>query len=258
MVNSSGSICGCRIKIDSVSVSYKNRHSILQVLDDVSFDIEPGEVVAIVGPSGSGKTTLIKVIGDLLQPTSGSVSIQDITPAQARMNRWLSFVPQAPTLLPNRTVLQNISLPLEIAKENNPANINRVVSLVCLDDFKNSYPSELSGGMQQRVALARALVTQPRILLMDEPFAALDELLRENLNVEFLAIQRQLQQTVIFITHQIDEAVFLADTIVVISPLPGRVKKIVHLNLPRERRGELRSEQIFFENVKKIREMMRT
>lgn len=249
---------GGKIIIDSLSVTHPSRQSSIKALENVTFDVNPEELVAILGPSGSGKTTLLRTIGDLIAPTSGRILIDGLAPANARMRRWFGFVPQSPTLLPNRTVAGNISLPLEIVGEKNSSAVDFTLDLVGLTEFRNAYPDELSGGMQQRTALARALVLSPRILLMDEPFSALDELLRESLCVEFSLIQRQLRQTVVFVTHSVEEAVFLADRIIILSSRPGTIRYIVQVNLPPERKENLRFDGMFLDEVIHIRSLIRS
>lgn len=210
-------------------------------IEDLSFKVGEGEFVAVVGPSGCGKTTLLRLIGDILKPTSGEILIGGSPPDKARLNHEFGFVFQKPVLLPWRTVTENISLPLEIIEgSKSKRKARELAEFVGLGDFINNLPHELSGGMEQRVAIARALVFNPRILLMDEPFSALDEITRDHMNMELLRIWNRLKPTVVYVTHSVKEAVFLADRIVVLSERPARVKKIIKVSLKRPRNAGMR------------------
>lgn len=244
---------GCSVLIRSLSVAFRTRQSILPVLHKINLAAEPGEVVSVIGPSGSGKSTLLRALCDLVAPLEGEVLVNGVPPSKARTSYWVGLVPQRPTLMPNRTVEENIRLPLEVTGSPTSMSIDEVLELVQLRDFRSLYPVELSGGMQQRTALARALVTRPKLLLMDEPFSALDELLREDLQIEFSRIQRSLGQTIVFVTHSVEEAVFLSDKIVVLTPLPGTVKNIIPLERGITRDRGYRDQEIFFESVKRVR-----
>ena len=221
-----------------------------QVLDDVSLEVAPNEFVAIVGPSGCGKTTLIKIVQGLTRPTAGRVmvggaSVSD-TPPDA------GFVFQHDSLLPWRTVFENVAFPLELKKagrRRDRERIEHLISLVGLEGFGASYPHELSGGMRQRVNLARALAASPDVLIMDEPFAALDALTRAQMQTELLRIWSEEKKTVLFVTHQIDEAVLLADRVVTMTARPGRIAVIVKVSLPRPRSAETRHDRDFKEMV---------
>ena len=221
-----------------------------QVLDDVSLEVAPNEFVAIVGPSGCGKTTLIKIVQGLTRPTAGRVmvggaSVSD-TPPDA------GFVFQHDSLLPWRTVFDNVAFPLELKKagrRRDRERIEHLISLVGLEGFGASYPHELSGGMRQRVNLARALAASPDVLIMDEPFAALDALTRAQMQTELLRIWSEEKKTVLFVTHQIDEAVLLADRVVTMTARPGRIAEIVTVSLPRPRSAETRHDRDFKEMV---------
>ena len=248
---------GCNIQVNDLSVYLKIQTRPLHILHDISITIEPGQIVSILGPSGSGKSTLLRVLCDLVQPSFGKVFLNDLSPAQARKQQWIGLVPQKPTLFPNRTVLENVQLPLDITRIEPAIPLDTILELVHLLEFRAAYPAELSGGMQQRTALARALVTQPKLLLMDEPFSALDEPLREELQGEFLQIQRQMRQTVVFVTHSIEEAVFMANKIVIFTPLPGQVKHIVDLPFRRTPGEDLRVSQEYFASVKLVRELLK-
>ncbi len=250
------------IKIDQVSMRYPGpgKDEAVLALADVSLDIQPGEFISLIGPSGCGKTTLLRLVGDLLQPTGGAVIIRGKPAAQARQNREYGFVPQAPTLYDWRTVLKNVELPLEIMnlpKAERNKRAAELLALVGLGEFHNKYPWQLSGGMQQRVSIARALSFKPSILLMDEPFGALDEMTRERLNGELLNIWHDTGTTIIFVTHSIPEAVFLSTRVVVMSPRPGRISKIVPVDLPYPRVFETRESPRYFELVSEIRENLR-
>jgi NitT/TauT family transport system ATP-binding protein len=229
-------------------------------LADVSLDIAPGEFISLIGPSGCGKTTLLRLIGDLMQPTGGAIRVQGKPPGEARRNRDYGLVPQAPVLYDWRTVVQNVELPLEIMKVPKGERRERAVALlnlVGLGDFHHHYPWQLSGGMQQRVSIARALAFRPAILLMDEPFGALDEMTRERLNGELLNIWHETNTTIVFVTHSIPEAVFLSTRVVVMSPRPGRIARVVPVDLPYPRDIDTREMPRYFELISEIRENLR-
>jgi NitT/TauT family transport system ATP-binding protein len=239
-----------------------NAHTDEQViaLENINLDIFPGEFVSLIGPSGCGKSTLLRLIADLLQPSDGDLKVNDKTPHQARLNREYGMVFQAATLYDWRTVMQNVQLPLEIM--GYPSHIRKqraqeMLELVELGKFGKHYPWQLSGGMQQRVAIARALAFEPSLLLMDEPFGALDEFTRERMNMELLRIWERTKITVVFVTHSIPEAVFLSTRVVVMSPRPGRITKMIDINLPYPRAFETREQPRFFELVTDVREHLR-
>ena len=245
------------IQIKNISMKYPvNNGDDVAALNDVSLDIRQGEFISLLGPSGCGKTTLLRIIADLIQPTSGSVSIHGQTPREIRIQKKYGFVFQSPVLYDWRTVRRNICMPMEIMgipKKERTARIDRMLELVDLQDFGSKYPFELSGGMQQRVGIARALALDPEYLMMDEPFSALDEFTREKLNEDLLHIWSKTNKTIIFVTHNIPESVFLSDRVVVLSPHPGRISAIVDIDLPRPRRNILRETPEFYEYVAKIR-----
>ena len=245
------------IQIKKVSMVYPvNNGEDIVALSDVNFDIQEGEFISLLGPSGCGKTTLLRIIADLLQPTSGSVAIRGQSPRDIRRQHKYGIVFQSPVLSDWRTVRRNICMPMEIIgipKKERTARINRMLDLVGLQDFGSKYPFELSGGMQQRVGIARALALDPEFLLMDEPFSALDEFTREKLNEDLLSIWSKTKKTVIFVTHNIPESVFLSDRVVVLSPHPGRISAIVDIDLPRPRQNSIRETSEFYEYVTKIR-----
>ena len=250
------------IQINQVSMRYRapGRGETVLALAEVSLEVGEREFVSLIGPSGCGKTTLLRLVADLLQPTTGSITVRGKPASMARQNREYGFVPQAPTLYDWRNVLKNVELPLEIMKFSKAERQKRateLLSLVGLADFHHKYPWQLSGGMQQRVAIARALSFKPSLLLMDEPFGALDEMTRERLNTELLNIWRDTNTTVVFVTHSIPEAVFLSSRVVVMSPRPGRIAKIVPIDLPYPRVFETRELPRYFELVSQIRQNLR-
>jgi NitT/TauT family transport system ATP-binding protein len=225
---------------DEITVTYLGGQGSLEALEGVSLQINAGEFLCIVGPSGCGKSTLLRVLGGLVRPTSGKVYLGEELLTAPR--RQIGFVFQKANLMPWRTVLRNVALPLEIkglkgVEAGQPAR--ELLRLVGLEGFEDAYPHELSGGMEQRVAIARALIHDPAILLLDEPFGALDALTREQMNLELLRIWEAKRKTVVMVTHSIQEAVFLADRILVMSSRPGRVKATVAVPLPRPRRLEM-------------------
>ena len=228
-------------------------------LEDIDLDVRPGEFVSLIGPSGCGKSTLLRVIGDLTQPTSGEVLVNGKPAPRARLDRDYGIVFQAAVLFDWRTVAKNIALPLELLKwdrTRREARVAEMLDLVELNEFGGHYPWQLSGGMQQRVSIARALSFSPALLLMDEPFGALDEMTRERLNLELLSIWAETKSTVVFVTHSISEAVFLSTRVVVMSPRPGRVAGIVEVDLSQPRGVRTREEPRFFELVTEVREML--
>jgi NitT/TauT family transport system ATP-binding protein len=230
-------------------------------LTDVNLDIQKGEFVSFIGPSGCGKTTFLRVMADLEQPTAGTISINGMTPAEARKKRAYGYVFQAPALFPWRTIEKNVALPLEImgySGEERRARIARSMELVNLAGFERKFPWQLSGGMQQRASIARALAFDADLLLMDEPFGALDEIVRDHLNSELLKLFAATQKTIAFVTHSIPEAVYLSTKIVVMSPRPGRVTDIIESTLPHgERPLEIRETPEFLAIAHRVREGLR-
>jgi len=228
-------------------------------LQDIDLEIGEREFISLIGPSGCGKSTLLRIIGDLIQPTSGTAAVNGKPARQARIDRDYGIVFQDPVLYDWRTVAKNIALPLEIARwdrRRRTAKVNEMLDLVELSGFENHHPWQLSGGMQQRVSIARALSFDPALLLMDEPFGALDEMTRERLNMELLQIWEASGSTVVFVTHSIAEAVFLSTRVVVMSPRPGRISNLIAIDLPQPRAAATREEPRFFELVTKVREAL--
>ena len=232
----------------------------MTALTGIDLELRRGEFVSLIGPSGCGKSTLLRLIGDLTQPSAGSVTVNGKRAHQARLDRDYGMVFQAPVLFEWRTVEENVRLPLELTNQDRAARDARVremLELVELTDFARHHPYQLSGGMQQRVAIARALTFSPSILLMDEPFGALDEMTRERMNSEVLRIWEQTGITVVFVTHSIPEAVFLSSRVVVMSARPGRITRVVEIDLPRPRGLETRESRRYFEMVTEVREALR-
>jgi len=229
-------------------------------LRGIDLDVASGEFISLIGPSGCGKSTLLRIVGDLIEPTAGTVEVNGKPAHQARVDRDYGIVFQAPVLFDWRSVEANVRLPLEISDikgAERDKRISEMLDLVELDGFRDHYPHQLSGGMQQRVAIARALALQPALLLMDEPFGALDEMTRERLNLEVLRIWRATGKTVIFVTHSIPEAVFLSTRVVVMSPRPGQISHLVDIDLPQPRSEETRETDRYYELVTEVREALR-
>jgi NitT/TauT family transport system ATP-binding protein len=229
-------------------------------LQGIDLQIEPGEFVSLIGPSGCGKSTLLRVIGDLIQPTSGTIEVNGKAPHQARLDHDYGMVFQDSVLFDWRSVAKNVSLPLEMLgwdRGRRKTRVDEMLQLVELQGFGDHYPWQLSGGMQMRVAIARALTFEPALLLMDEPFGALDEMTRERLNIELLELWRSMGSTIVFVTHSISEAVFLSTRVVVMSPRPGRIAGVVDIGLPQPRSNDTREDPRYFEHVTEVRELLR-
>ena len=229
-------------------------------LESIDLTIGAGEFVSLIGPSGCGKSTFLRIVGDLTAPSSGEMRVNGKPARQARLDRDYGMVFQAPVLMDWRTVSRNIELPLEImgfGKDERARRSADLLRLVELEGFENKHPWQLSGGMQQRVAIARALAFDPKLLLMDEPFGALDEMTRERMNLELMKIWGRTGTTIVFVTHSIPEAVFLSTRVVVMSPRPGRVSKIVDIDLPQPRTVMTRELDRYFELVTVVREALR-
>jgi NitT/TauT family transport system ATP-binding protein len=229
-------------------------------LTGIDLEIGQREFISLIGPSGCGKSTLLRAIGDLIPVTEGTVEVNGKPAHQARLDREYGMVFQAPVLFDWRTVEANVRLPLEVTgypRDKREALVKEKLELVELTGFSNHYPHQLSGGMQQRVAIARALALQPSLLLMDEPFGALDEMTRERLNAELLDIWSETGTTVVFVTHSIPEAVFLSSRVVVMSPRPGRISETVQIDLPYPRDERTREQDRYYELVTEVREALR-
>ncbi len=248
------------IEARGLELTFETRDGPVRALSDVSLDVASGDFVSFIGPSGCGKTTFLRVVADLEQPTGGTVSVNGMSPAEARHARAYGYVFQAPGLLPWRTIERNVRLPLEIMgypREEQRARVARVLDLVDLPDFARRFPWQLSGGMQQRASIARALAFDADLLLMDEPFGALDEIVRDHLNEQLLALWARTGKTVCFVTHSIPEAVYLSTRIVVMSPRPGRIIDVIESPLPGQRPLDIRETPEFLEVAARVRAGLR-
>jgi len=244
------------VEIQGVSKQFKGGTVALQ---DIDLQIEQGEFVSLIGPSGCGKSTLLRIIGDLIEPSRGTVAVNGKSARQARRDHDYGIVFQDAVLYNWRTVAKNVALPLELAgwpRERRQQRVEEMLDLVELRGFGDHHPWQLSGGMQQRVSIARALSFEPALLLMDEPFGALDEMTRERLNAELLQIWEASGATIVFVTHSIAEAVFLSTRVVVMSPRPGRVSKVIPIELAQPRTAETREDPRFFELATEVREAL--
>jgi NitT/TauT family transport system ATP-binding protein len=243
------------ISARELSLVFQTADAPVTALSKVNLDVADGDFVSFIGPSGCGKTTLLRVIADLEQATSGSITVNGMSPSEARLKRAYGYVFQAPALYPWRTVERNVGLPLEIMKLDNAGErIRRNLDLVNLTGFEKKFPWQLSGGMQQRVSIARALAFDPKLLLMDEPFGALDEIVRDKLNQQLLELWARTRKTVVFVTHSIPEAVFLSTKIVVMSPRPGRIIDVIETNFPKDRTLDMRETPEFLKVAHRVRE----
>jgi len=244
------------VEVDHVSVVYPAKEHTVTALADISLSIREGEFVSLIGPSGCGKTTLLRVIADLEQVSAGTVRVNGLPAREARLARAYGYVFQAPALFPWRTVLGNVCLPLEIHgldKARARAVAMDHLARVGLQGFEGKYPWQLSGGMQQRVSIARALGFEPKLLMMDEPFGALDEITRDRLNEQLLRLWEKERRTVVFVTHSIPEAVFLSSRIVVMSPRPGRIVEVIESGLPSDRTLDIRDTPEFTAIAHRVR-----
>ena len=250
------------VRCRDVSVRFFTERRSVTALKNLSLDVAEGEFLSLLGPSGCGKSTFLRVVADLIPPTSGSVQVLGATPETARLRRDIGFVFQDAALLPWRTALQNVELPMEVARGRTKADKapratpRELLELVGLKGSENAYPHELSGGMRQRVSIARALVTDPRILLMDEPFGALDEITRDPLNEELLRIWRELATTVLSFPPSIYEAAFLAQRVLMLAANPGRVQEIVPVDLPVGRTLAVRETPEFVQLTARLRRVL--
>ncbi|MEL6505016.1 MAG: ABC transporter ATP-binding protein [Pseudomonadota bacterium] len=248
------------VSAQSLSLTFQTNDGPVHALKDVDLNVEQGDFVSFIGPSGCGKTTFLRVIADLEQPTGGTITVNGMAPEDARKARAYGYVFQAASLQPWRTIERNIALPLEImgvAKAERRERIERVLALVDLEGFGKKYPWQLSGGMQQRASIARALAFDADLLLMDEPFGALDEIVRDHLNEQLLQLWDSTNKTICFVTHSIPEAVYLSTKIVVMSPRPGRIYDVIESTLPRERPLDIRESPDFLRIAARVREGLR-
>ena len=248
------------IDISGLSLTFQTADTPVVALDDINLSIRRGEFVSLIGPSGCGKTTLLRIVADLAVPSTGTITVNGVTPEAARIKRAYGYVFQAPALYAWRNVSRNVMLPLEIiglpAAERR-ARAAQYLAMVGLAGFERKFPWQLSGGMQQRVSIARALAFEPELLLMDEPFGALDEITRDHLNDQLLRLWEQTGKTIVFVTHSISEAVFLSNRIVVMSPRPGRILEIIDSDLPADRRLDIRESTRFLEVAHRVRLALR-
>jgi NitT/TauT family transport system ATP-binding protein len=248
------------VDVRNVSLTFETADGKIDALSNVSLQVAEGEFVSFIGPSGCGKTTMLRVIADLQQPTSGTLFVNGMKAEQARLARRYGYVFQAPALFPWRTIEKNIKLPLEImgfSESEQRQRAARYLAMVNLTGFERKFPWQLSGGMQQRVSIARALSFDPELLLMDEPFGALDEIVRDHLNEQLLQLWDKTGKTVLFVTHSIPEAVFLSTRIVVMSPRPGRIIDVIDCNFPRNRTLEVRETPEFLKIAQRVRAGLR-
>ena len=248
------------IELHAVDKIFAGPTGDMPALRDITLSIGAGEFVSIIGPSGCGKSTLVRIVGDLVPPSAGTVRVNGKSPRAARLDRDYGIVFQTPVLYDWRTAVENVRLPLELTGRPRLEQVARpaaLLRLVGLDGFADHYPWQLSGGMQQRVSIARALALAPSILLMDEPFGALDEMTRDRLNLELLQVCSETAATVLFVTHSIAEAVFLSTRVAVMTPRPGRIAAVVDVDLPRPRGDHTRALPRFFDLVTAVREQLR-
>jgi NitT/TauT family transport system ATP-binding protein len=249
------------VDVRDISLTFATSDGKVDALSRINLQIADGEFVSFIGPSGCGKTTLLRLIADLEQPTSGSLAVNGIAPEQARLKRQYGYVFQAPALYPWRTLESNVMLPLEImgySAAERRERARRYLALVNLSGFERKFPWQLSGGMQQRASIARALSFDPALLLMDEPFGALDEISRDHLNEQLLQLWDKTGKTVVFVTHSIPEAVFLSTRIVVMSPRPGRIIDIIPCNFRRDRTLDIRETPEFVAIAHRVRAGLRS
>ena len=248
-------MAGPVISARELSLIFETADGPVYALSKVNLEVEDGDFVSFIGPSGCGKTTLLRAIADLETSTSGTITVNGMSPREARLKRAYGYVFQAPALYPWRTVEQNVGLPLEIMGLDRAAErVARNLELVNLGGFEKKFPWQLSGGMQQRVSIARALAFDPKLLLMDEPFGALDEIVRDKLNQQLLQLWDRTKKTVVFVTHSIPEAVFLSTRIVVMSPRPGRIIDVIETNFPKNRSLDIRETPEFLAVAHRVRE----
>ncbi len=250
----------CVIDAQNLSLTFETGDGPVHALSEVNLSVGAGDFVSFIGPSGCGKTTLLRVIADLEQPTDGSITVNGVSAHEARLNRAYGYVFQAASLYPWRNIARNVALPLEImglSRSERRERVQRNLELVNLAGFAKKFPWQLSGGMQQRASIARALAVEPALLLMDEPFGALDEIVRDHLNEQLLKLWDKTSKTVVFVTHSIPEAVFLSTRIVVMSPRPGRIIDVIDTSLPRDRDLDIRETPEFLDIAHRVREGLR-
>jgi len=248
------------IEARGLNLTFQTNDGPVHALNDISLAIGKGEFVSFIGPSGCGKTTFLRVIADLEEPTGGAIRVNGMSPREARMARAYGYVFQAAGLYPWRTIERNVSLPLEImgySRDDRLRRVREALELVELGGFGRKFPWQLSGGMQQRASIARALAFDADILLMDEPFGALDEIVRDYLNEQLLSLWKRTQKTICFVTHSIPEAVYLSTKIVVMSPRPGRITDVIESTLPAERPLDIRDSAEFIAIAHRVREGLR-
>jgi NitT/TauT family transport system ATP-binding protein len=248
------------VEASGLSLTFETADSPVHALSEVDLRVAHGEFVSLIGPSGCGKTTLLRVIADLEQPTAGRIEVNGVSPHQARLDRSYGYVFQAPALYPWRNIERNVTLPLEImgmSRQERAKCAGKYLELVDLAGFEKKFPWQLSGGMQQRASIARALCFDPELLLMDEPFGALDEIVRDHLNEQLLKLWDKTRKTVVFVTHSIPEAVFLSTRIVVMSPRPGRIIDVIETDFARDRTLDVRETPAFLEVAHRVREGLR-
>jgi NitT/TauT family transport system ATP-binding protein len=246
--------------VDRVAKTFETQYVSVEALHEVSLAIRENEFVTLIGPSGCGKSTLLRIIGGLIEATTGTVEIRGRSAQEAQRTKDIGFVFQQPALLPWRTVSSNVELPLELNKAAGAERLcstEEILALVGLGAFANAHPYQLSGGMQQRVAIARALIFDPALLLMDEPFGALDEITRAGMRYELLRIWGDTRKTVLFVTHSIPEAIVLSDRVVVMSPRPGEIREIIDVTLPRPRNEDMESAPEFVRIADRLRHLLR-
>ena len=251
---------GSVIDITGLSLTFMTNDGPVEALSGINLKVGRGEFVSLIGPSGCGKTTLLRVIADLERPTDGRIEVNGVSPEKAREKRAYGYVFQAPGLYPWRNIARNVALPLEImglTKEERRKRVAANLDLVNLTGFERKFPWQLSGGMQQRASIARALSVEPDLLLMDEPFGALDEIVRDHLNQQLLELWAKTNKTVIFVTHSIPEAVFLSTEIVVMSPRPGKIHDVIRSTLPRQRTLDIRETPEFLKIAHRVRDGLR-
>lgn len=250
---------GATVQLRNVSKSFSTSSGVRNVVDGVSVDIEAGSFVSVIGPSGCGKTTMVRMIGDLLNPSGGEILIDGQPPSAARAARQFGFVFQRPTLVEWRSVLRNVTLPLDVlgwSKRDKERRARELLELVGLEDFADHRPDQISGGMQQRVAIARALSYDPGVLIMDEPFGALDMITRDRMGFELLRIWAEAGKTILFVTHSIEEATLLSDTVLAMGPRPTSIQRNVAIDLERPRSTAHREDPRFIETTRQLREML--